>query len=170
MSDEEFRQAPQYFVNSAFPQFVRHPAGGTFIEGISASLSCAVDVSAPGLQLVWVVNDTEVVECARPKSNCVVVSNETSSTFSIKSFSASMEGSYQCIARNGNYTVASNAARLIRPSKYIQMRSPTKAVPCALWGYITPFVFFCSVFWLVGPFPPRLDKKSSKREHCRTGV
>ncbi|KAL5487261.1 hypothetical protein EMCRGX_G019841 [Ephydatia muelleri] len=116
IEDEEFRQAPQYFVNSAFPQFAQHPTGGTFIEGTPVSLRCALDVSAPGLQLVWVVNDTGVVECP-VKSNCVVSNDsETASTLWIRSFSAGMEGTYQCVAKNGNYTVTSNAARIIRPT------------------------------------------------------
>ena len=117
MTDEEFRQVPQYVINS-LPQFVQHPTGGTVIEGHLVSLSCAVDVSAPALQLVWTVNDTEIVEC--PKSNYSVVFNEsgTSSTLSISHFSASMEGRYQCIAKNGNYTVVSNSARIVRPGEF----------------------------------------------------
>lgn len=114
MSDEEFGQAPEYTVNTAFPQFVQHPTGGTFIEGTPVNLRCALDVSAPGLQLVWAVNDTNAVECT--KSNCAVDRSETASTLRIPSFSASMEGSYSCIAKNGNFTVTSSPARIIRPT------------------------------------------------------
>ena len=121
------------------------------------SLRCALDVSAPGLQLVWVVNDTGVVECP-VKSNCVVSNDsETASTLWIRSFSAGMEGTYQCVAKNGNYTVTSNAARIIRPSTYLSFEA-VQTKPCAnLISTLTapppPSFFFAAFFGWLDPFP-----------------